>query len=63
MVTLLGNQKIHTLTAQGKCELRVDISDFVGNTAHAKYSIFSVGDASSNYKLTVTGFSGNAGEL
>ncbi|XP_063448852.1 fibrinogen C domain-containing protein 1-like isoform X2 [Mytilus trossulus] len=59
----LGNQRIHTLTAQGKSELRVDISDFLGNTAHAKYATFSVGDASTNYKLTVTGFSGNAGKL
>ncbi|CAC5397317.1 Fibrinogen-like protein A,Ryncolin-4,Angiopoietin-related protein 7,Ficolin-3,Ficolin-1-B,Techylectin-5A,Ficolin-2,Ryncolin-1,Tenascin-R,Fibrinogen-like protein 1,Angiopoietin-1,Tenascin-X,Fibrinogen C domain-containing protein 1-A,Tenascin-N,Ryncolin-3,Tenascin,Fibroleukin,Fibrinogen C domain-containing protein 1,Ryncolin-2,Techylectin-5B,Angiopoietin-related protein 2,Angiopoietin-2,Microfibril-associated glycoprotein 4,Ficolin-1-A,Ficolin-1,Fibrinogen C domain-containing protein 1-B,Angiopoietin-4 [Myti len=58
----LGNQRIHTLTAQGKSELRVDISDFNGNTAYAKYSTFSVGDASTNYKITVTGFSGNAGD-
>ncbi|CAC5388334.1 Fibrinogen-like protein A,Ryncolin-4,Ficolin-3,Ficolin-1-B,Ficolin-2,Ryncolin-1,Tenascin-R,Tenascin-X,Tenascin-N,Ryncolin-3,Tenascin,Techylectin-like protein,Fibrinogen C domain-containing protein 1,Ryncolin-2,Angiopoietin-related protein 6,Techylectin-5B,Angiopoietin-related protein 2,Angiopoietin-2,Microfibril-associated glycoprotein 4,Fibrinogen alpha chain,Ficolin-1-A,Ficolin-1,Fibrinogen C domain-containing protein 1-B,Angiopoietin-4 [Mytilus coruscus] len=58
----LGNQRIHTLTAQGKSELRVDISDFNGNIAYAKYSTFSIGDASTNYKLTVTGYSGNAGD-
>lgn len=60
---LLGNQKIHTLTKQGKYELRVDISDFNGNNAYAKYSTFSVGNATSNYRLNVAGYRGNAGEL
>lgn len=63
MVFLLGNEKIHSLTNQEKYELRVDISNFNGNKAFATYSTFSVGDASSNYKLTVFGYSGNAGEL
>ncbi|XP_076109032.1 uncharacterized protein LOC143077029 [Mytilus galloprovincialis] len=58
----LGNEQIHSLTKQGKYELRVDISDFNGNTAYATYSTFSVGDASTNYKLTVAGYSGNAGD-
>ncbi|XP_076106897.1 microfibril-associated glycoprotein 4-like [Mytilus galloprovincialis] len=56
----LGNQRIHTLTAAGKSELRVDMSDFDGNRAYAKYSTFAVGDAVTNYKLTVAGYSGNA---
>ncbi|XP_063448847.1 techylectin-5B-like [Mytilus trossulus] len=58
----LGNQRIHALTAAGKTELRVDISDFNGNKAYAKYSTFAVGDASSNYRLTAVGYSGNAGD-
>ncbi|CAG2196068.1 Ficolin-1-A,Ryncolin-1,Fibrinogen C domain-containing protein 1,Tenascin-N,Angiopoietin-related protein 7,Ficolin-3,Fibrinogen C domain-containing protein 1-B,Fibrinogen-like protein 1,Ficolin-1,Ficolin-1-B,Tenascin-R,Ryncolin-2,Techylectin-5B,Fibrinogen C domain-containing protein 1-A,Microfibril-associated glycoprotein 4,Fibrinogen-like protein A,Ryncolin-3,Tenascin-X,Ficolin-2,Tenascin,Angiopoietin-related protein 2,Techylectin-5A,Ryncolin-4 [Mytilus edulis] len=58
----LGNQKIHSLTKQGNYELRVDISDFHGTKAYARYASFSVGDASTNYKLTVTGYSGNAGD-
>ncbi|XP_076106895.1 microfibril-associated glycoprotein 4-like isoform X3 [Mytilus galloprovincialis] len=57
----LGNQRIHTLTAAGKSELRVDMSDFYGNRAYAKYSTFAVGDVVTNYKLTVAGYSGNAG--
>ncbi|CAG2196069.1 Angiopoietin-related protein 1,Ficolin-1-A,Angiopoietin-1,Fibrinogen C domain-containing protein 1,Ryncolin-1,Tenascin-N,Angiopoietin-related protein 7,Ficolin-3,Fibrinogen C domain-containing protein 1-B,Fibroleukin,Fibrinogen-like protein 1,Ficolin-1,Ficolin-1-B,Angiopoietin-4,Tenascin-R,Ryncolin-2,Techylectin-5B,Fibrinogen C domain-containing protein 1-A,Microfibril-associated glycoprotein 4,Ryncolin-3,Angiopoietin-2,Tenascin-X,Ficolin-2,Tenascin,Angiopoietin-related protein 2,Techylectin-5A,Ryncolin-4 len=57
----LGNRRINKLTAQGKYELRVDISDFNGNKAYAKYSKFAVGDASTNYRLTVAGYSGNAG--
>ncbi|CAC5387404.1 Fibrinogen-like protein A,Ryncolin-4,Ficolin-3,Ficolin-2,Ryncolin-1,Tenascin-R,Fibrinogen-like protein 1,Angiopoietin-1,Tenascin-X,Fibrinogen C domain-containing protein 1-A,Ficolin-1,Veficolin-1,Ryncolin-3,Fibrinogen C domain-containing protein 1,Ryncolin-2,Angiopoietin-related protein 2,Microfibril-associated glycoprotein 4,Tenascin,Fibrinogen C domain-containing protein 1-B [Mytilus coruscus] len=59
----LGNQNIHTITKQGTYELRVDISDFNGNKAFARYATFSVGDASTNYKLTIAGYSGNAGEL
>ncbi|VDI67628.1 Hypothetical predicted protein, partial [Mytilus galloprovincialis] len=56
------NQKIHTLTKQANYELRVDISDFDGYKAYARYVTFSVGDASTNYRLTVSGYSGNAGD-
>ncbi|VDI25830.1 Hypothetical predicted protein [Mytilus galloprovincialis] len=56
----LGNQNIHTITKQGNYELRVDISDFIGAKAYARYSTFSVGDASTNYRLNVGGYSGNA---
>ncbi|CAC5402592.1 DYNLL [Mytilus coruscus] len=50
-----GNQKIHTMTKQGTY-----VSDFNGNKAYARYAPFSVGDASTNYKLTIAG---NASEL
>ena len=58
-----GNEKLHKLTSQAKYELRVNIDDFKGNTAFAKYSIFSVGDASSKYKLNAGGYTGTAGEF
>ncbi|XP_052074080.1 fibrinogen C domain-containing protein 1-like [Mytilus californianus] len=58
----LGNQKIHTITKQGNYELKVDISDFDSNKAYARYVTFSVGDVSTNYRLTVAGYSGNAGD-
>ncbi|CAC5397316.1 unnamed protein product [Mytilus coruscus] len=60
---LNGYRRINKLTAQGKYELRVDKSDFNGNKAYAKYSTFSVGNASTNYRLTVAGYSENTGEL
>lgn len=63
LYSLLGNKNIHSITKQGTYELRVDISDFNGNKAYARYSTFAVGDASTNYKLTVGGYSGHAGEL
>ncbi|XP_052075246.1 uncharacterized protein LOC127712688 isoform X1 [Mytilus californianus] len=58
----LGNAKIHRLTSSGKYQLRINLEDFSGNHAYAKYKNFLVGDASSKYKLTVSGFSGNAGD-
>ncbi|CAC5390192.1 Fibrinogen-like protein A,Ryncolin-4,Angiopoietin-related protein 7,Ficolin-3,Ficolin-1-B,Ficolin-2,Ryncolin-1,Tenascin-R,Fibrinogen-like protein 1,Ficolin-1,Fibrinogen C domain-containing protein 1-A,Tenascin-X,Tenascin-N,Ryncolin-3,Fibrinogen C domain-containing protein 1,Ryncolin-2,Techylectin-5B,Angiopoietin-related protein 2,Microfibril-associated glycoprotein 4,Tenascin,Fibrinogen C domain-containing protein 1-B [Mytilus coruscus] len=58
----LGNRKINELTSKGRHELRVDLTDFDGNTGFAKYSTFCVGNGSTNYKLTVSGYSGNLGD-
>lgn len=58
----LGNRYIHILTNQGKCGLRVDLTSMEGETAYASYEHFSVGDAESYYKLTVSGYSGTAGD-
>lgn len=57
-----GNRKINELTSNGLHELRVDLTDFDGNSGYAKYSRFSVGDASTQYRLEVGGYSGNIGE-
>ena len=43
-------------------ELRVDLYDWNNNKRYAKYSAFQVSDANSKYRLTVTGYSGNAGD-
>ena len=60
----LGLSKIHRLTANTShtSMLRVDLGDFDGNTAYAKYSTFRVGDSVSKYILTVSGYSGTAGD-
>jgi hypothetical protein len=39
----------------------VDLTDFDGDKAYALYSTFRVGDESSKYELTVSGYSGTAG--
>ena len=57
----LGLEKIHRLTSTAT-ELRVDMQDFEGNSAYAEYTSFSVGDSASNYTLTVSGYSGTAGD-
>ena len=57
----LGLDKIHRLTSTGT-ELRVDLQDFDGNLAYAKYSSFSVGDSRSKYNLSVSGYNGTAGD-
>uniref|UniRef100_A0A1X7TZ40 Fibrinogen C-terminal domain-containing protein n=1 Tax=Amphimedon queenslandica TaxID=400682 RepID=A0A1X7TZ40_AMPQE len=58
----LGLSKIRRLTKEGSNTLRVDLGDFEGNTAYANYSTFSVSDGSTEYILTVGGYSGTAGD-
>ena len=59
----LGLSYIHRLTVSATCtQLRIDLADFTGATKYAKYSEFAVGDSDSNYRLTATGYSGNAGD-
>ena len=57
----LGLHKIHRLTASST-KLRVDLADFDGNVRCAKYNTFRVGDSDSKFRLTVSGYSGNAGD-
>ncbi|XP_076818068.1 microfibril-associated glycoprotein 4-like isoform X2 [Clavelina lepadiformis] len=58
----LGLNDLHQLTKNGNYRLRVDIEDFENNRAFAEYSSFQVGSEDSNYRLTATGYSGNAGD-
>ncbi|XP_063442654.1 ryncolin-2-like [Mytilus trossulus] len=58
----LGNEKLYKLTSEGHYELRVDLQDFNGDKAYAKYSTFYIGDKSTNYRLTTKGYSGTAGD-
>ena len=54
----LGLENMYLLTHQsnGPPQLRVDLADWEGNTAFAKYDQFSVGDEDSNYTLSVSGY-------
>ena len=59
----LGLKKINCLTgAKPVAQLRVDLADFEGRHKYAHYSHFSVGNPSTNYKLSVGGYSGTAGD-
>ncbi|XP_061179426.1 fibrinogen-like protein 1 [Saccostrea echinata] len=58
----LGNKYIHQLTANGHTILRIELEDHGGNTRYAEYSSFTVEDASDNYRIQVSGYSGNAGD-
>ena len=51
----LGLENMHLLSGV-TAQLRVDLADWEGNTAFAKYDQFSVGDEDSNYTLSVSGF-------
>ena len=54
----LGLDNMHLLTHQSSvtAQLRVDLADWEGNTAFAKYDQFSVGDEDSDYTLSVSGY-------
>nr|XP_039256652.1 ficolin-1-like [Styela clava] len=58
----LGLENIHNIVKRGTHELRIDMEDWEGNKAYAKYGSFYVGDLSSNYRLTLGEYSGNAGD-
>lgn len=55
----LGLENLHNLTSMTKMSLRVDLRDG-SEAAFAKYSKFEV--AKKNYRLTVGGYSGTAGD-
>ncbi|CAC5360265.1 Fibrinogen-like protein A,Ryncolin-2,Ryncolin-4,Techylectin-5B,Angiopoietin-2,Ficolin-1-A,Ficolin-2,Ryncolin-1,Tenascin-R,Ryncolin-3,Ficolin-1 [Mytilus coruscus] len=57
----LGNSKLYIITDQGRYELMVMIEDFKNNKAFARYKSFKIGDVFSNYKLSIEGYSGTAG--
>ena len=59
----LGLASLHQLLQLNEAnELRIDLKDYSGNSAYAKYSSFNVGDSRSKYTLNVSGYSGTAGD-
>ena len=58
----LGNDKILRVTASRPSSLRVEMEDWNGGKAYAKYSKFSIGDEQAQYRLEVSSYSGTAGD-
>ena len=58
----LGNDKIHRLTASRPSSLRVELEDWSGGKAYAKYGKFNIGDEQAQYRLEVGSYSGTAGD-
>ncbi|GIY68721.1 techylectin-5A [Caerostris darwini] len=58
----LGNENIHALTHQGRCEVRFDLEDVQGEQRYAIYTNFRIEDESSDYTLHVSNYTGNAGD-
>merc|ERR1712002_6543 len=59
----LGLESLFHLTLRKKFELLVDMEDFSGNKAFARYSSFSIDPESYGYRLKVSGFTdGGAGD-
>ncbi|XP_052059180.1 fibrinogen-like protein 1 [Mytilus californianus] len=57
----LGNKNIHAITSQRQYQLRFDLEDFEEENRYAIYSTFNIGNASSEYQLTIQGYTGDAG--
>ena len=59
----LGNNNLHILTNLPNTtqEVRIDLEDWNGKRAYAKYSLFVVGNEVSKFKLKLDGYSGDAG--
>ena len=57
-----GNEKLAQALNDGRqYELRIDLFDWEGEHAYAKYNHFYVAPESDNYRLNISGYSGNAG--
>ncbi|XP_019638401.1 PREDICTED: uncharacterized protein LOC109480612 [Branchiostoma belcheri] len=52
----LGLEHLHTLTTPTQNELYVYLEDWEGNSRHARYSTFSVGASTSDYRATLSGY-------
>ena len=57
----LGNNRIAVLTASPKA-LRVEMTRTNGQAAYANYDSFKINGASDKYRLSVSGYSGTAGD-
>ena len=58
----LGNDKTHRLKASGHSSLRLELEDWNGNRAYAKYGKFNIGDEQAQYRLEAGSYSGTAGD-
>lgn len=58
---ILGNDNIHTIVNQKPYKVRFDLESINGEIAYAEYNTFYVDDEASNYRLSIAGYSGNAG--
>ena len=57
----IGLDRLHEVS-QGNCKIRFNLQLLNGSSGFAQYSNFSVGGPSSNYTLTIGGYSGNLGD-
>ncbi|KAG8311776.1 hypothetical protein J6590_037386 [Homalodisca vitripennis] len=58
----IGNEALHRLTAANLSSLRIDLVDIYGKAWYAEYDEFSVANATDGYRLTVSGYHGNASD-
>lgn len=57
----LGNDRIHLLTRAKDMVLRIELEDFQGVCEYAKYDLFYVANEYLKYRLSISKYSGTAG--
>ena len=57
-----GNDAIHEITSRGTYRLKVRLTDWNDVTKFATYTTFRISNESDNYRLTIGGYSGDAGK-
>ena len=58
----LGLRKLRRVVASASHELRVDLEDFDGNTAFARYGDITIAGDTDRYRLRVSNYTGTAGD-
>ncbi|XP_071133126.1 fibrinogen-like protein 1 [Mytilus edulis] len=58
----LGNDNLHQMLSTKNYKLRIDLEDWNGVTKYAEYDSFIVGNETTNYILTISGYNGDAGD-
>ncbi|ELU10892.1 hypothetical protein CAPTEDRAFT_114000, partial [Capitella teleta] len=58
----LGNHALNLISTLEVSELRVDMRDGEGVSKYAKYAKFQVGSEAEKFRLTISGYTGDAGD-
>ncbi|XP_035463028.1 angiopoietin-2a isoform X1 [Scophthalmus maximus] len=59
----LGNEFVSRLTHQQSYKLRIQLSDWEGNSGFSQYDQFSLDGEEQNYRIHLKGYSGTAGKI
>lgn len=59
----LGNEFVSRLSIQQSYKLRIQLSDWEGNSAFSQYDQFSLDGEAQNYRIHLKGYSGTAGKV
>ncbi len=60
-IVITGLDTISEMTKTGEFQLRIEMTDWEGESRVAEYGYFRVANVSQLYRLYVTDYSGNAG--
>ncbi|KAG7153905.1 techylectin-5A-like [Homarus americanus] len=58
----IGLENIYILTNTRHYEMRIDLTDFEGESAYAQYDRFHIENEAQGYRLHISGYSGTAGD-